>query len=557
MATASTTPLLLLLDSVLCQDREQLENAVNQVRHLKLPSRITLSNLSEVVEILLDDNPQNAFVPSEPDQSLPLHFAASIGNIKVAEVLYAKVSLTVVRSSSSSSLYIIPVSSCCVSPPRPRVQNPKAISAPNDKGKIPLHYAAREGRAEMVQFLLKNDPSTAQIRSNKDKLPLHFACGEGHFEVVRALLSIDPEGAERPSKKGKIALHFAARWGHIPVAQHLVQLYPHGVHVQDWEGSLPLHDAAREGQAVMSQLLIDQWSGALQTTNLRGEIPLFAGVRSGNLSIVVCLLGAWHQGGKHVLQNLTDNDSVEDWDWNILELCLRGAEGNFKGCPMMLNVRSRCACTHTACAAERATVESHETNGRKKRANASLSLSKKRLRLNDAPGVDLESCCCNFLPVNAALRADVNPRVLKTVLKESRQNLTQADCVGAFPIHIAVSHVKNKESIQVCLDELLKHHPQALQVRDNSNRLPLHKALLANADFAFVEALVEAHPKSVIETYQAPSTCCCGGAKKSKPKNPLALAIEQDCDLDTIFFLLQRDPTFLNQSLQAPGKSEV
>jgi ankyrin repeat protein len=64
---------------------------------------------------------------------------------------------------------------------------------PNDKGKIPLHYAAREGRTEMVQFLLRADPKTASIRSKKDKLALHFACGEGHLEVVSALLSVDPE----------------------------------------------------------------------------------------------------------------------------------------------------------------------------------------------------------------------------------------------------------------------------------------------------------------------------------------------------------------------------
>ena len=87
----STTPLLLLLDSVLCQDREQLDNAMQQVRTL-VDVPISLSNLSEVVHALLEDNPQFASVTSEHDKSLPLHFAASVGDIRVAEILIAKVS---------------------------------------------------------------------------------------------------------------------------------------------------------------------------------------------------------------------------------------------------------------------------------------------------------------------------------------------------------------------------------------------------------------------------------------------------------------------------------
>lgn len=400
----------------------------------------------------------------------------------------------------------------------------------------------------MVRFLLKNDPSTAEIQSSKDKLPLHFACGEGHFEVVQALLAIDPKGAERPSKKGKIALHFAARWGHILVAQHLVQLYPQGVRVQDWEGLLPLHDAAREGQAVMSQFLIDQWPGGLQTTSLRGEIPLFAAVRAGNLSIVVCILKAWYQGGKHVLQNVTGSDSVEDWDWNIVELCLRGAEGNFKGCPM-INIRTRCECDHSICCACKSGKPFDCSDGwTKKRAKTSLSLSKKRLRLSDP---EEQFCSCEFLPVHAALRADVHPRVLSSVLKQSTQDLTQVDCSGALPIHIAVSNITNTEAIQLCLEKVLKPHPQALQIPDNSNRLPLHRALLANANFAFIKALIETYPKSAVETYHARES-----KRKPEGKSPLVLAIEQDCSLDTIFFLLQRDPTFVTQSLRLPGKTE-
>lgn len=404
---------------------------------------------------------------------------------------------------------------------------------PNDKGKIPLHYAAREGRTEMVQCLLRADPKTASIRSKKDKLALHFACGEGHLDVVRALLSVNPDGASVPSAKGKLPLHFAARWGHVPVAQHLIYLFPEGVRVPDWDGSLPLHDAAREGQTVMSQFLIDKWPGALQMTSLRGEIPLFSAVRSGNLSLVVCLIKAWHKGGKYILQNLTDTDSVQDWDWTIVELCLRGAESNFIGCTM-LNIKCLCECDHSC---DQLSTKAFTTCCVKKRSLVSMSLSKKRLRAKEEV---TSECTCPFFPVHAALRADTNVRVLRVVLEKSGQDLMHSNCVGALPIHVAVSNVTNKESVEFCLDEILKPHPEAAKVRDHSNRLPLHRALESKADFSFIKALVDIYPQSIVEPYQ-PNT------PNATKTSPIALALERDCDLSTIYFLLQSDPSFVNQ----------
>ena len=535
---SSTTPLLLLLDSVLCQDREQLETAMYQIRALLQRDVPCHLPLSAIVGQLLAASPNLAMILSEHDSSLPLHFAASIGDTHVAELLIASVSwctfaasiylgrvLVLVKNLSSHYIFC------------PRMQNPRATRTPNEKGKIPLHYAAREGRSEMVQYLLRVDPCTASMPSKKDKLAVHFASGEGHLGVVRALLRVHPGGAAMSSNKGKLPLHFAARWGHMSVAQHLLSLFPEGIKGVDWEGSLPLHDAAREGQAVMSQFLIDKWPEALQATSLRGEIPLFSAVRSGNLSFVVCLLKAWHTGGKHILQNVTENDAVEDWDWNILELCLRGAESNFNGCTM-LSIKCVCECD-CGCALPPQISVAEKKSGDKKRARVSLSLSKKRLRGKEEDAKT--ECACVFYPVHAALRANVNARVLRAVLDKSGQDLVRQDCVGALPIHVAVSNVTNKNTVQVCLEEILGKHPESARIRDNAKRLPLHRALESNADFAFVKALVDVYPRSVVEPYLARGS-------NSAMKSPMAMALERDCDLSTIFFLLQRDPNFVKQS---------
>lgn len=93
MPAGSATPLLLLLDSVLCQDREQLDTAMNQVRKLLRSDMPPVPNLSDVVGMLIKNRPDLACVASEHDNSLPLHFAASIGDVSVADILIAAVSL--------------------------------------------------------------------------------------------------------------------------------------------------------------------------------------------------------------------------------------------------------------------------------------------------------------------------------------------------------------------------------------------------------------------------------------------------------------------------------
>jgi ankyrin repeat protein len=345
MAALKRTPLLLILDGILSQDESQTKLAMVQMSRLvpSLREELKLSiatasvqgrchddddnnneegdvnendvavsvlspfrfaeSLIRVMHRLLESFPQMASIPSGHDGSLPLHFAASIGNVPLARLLLE--------------------------------HYPVAASTPNSKGKIPLHYAAREGRTNMVIYLLQAMPHTAAIESKKRKLALHFAAGDGHVEVVRALLRVHPAGASLTSGKGKLPLHFAARWGHMEIAYDLCRIHPESCSTLDWEGSLPLHDAAREGQVEMSQFLVQRYPEGLSTANIRGEIPLFPAVRSGNVDLVVCLLQAWPPGGKHILQTVGPDDNVAEWDESILDLCLRGAVENFSDCTLI------------------------------------------------------------------------------------------------------------------------------------------------------------------------------------------------------------------------------
>mmetsp|Transcript_7899 Transcript_7899/g.15311 ORF Transcript_7899/g.15311 Transcript_7899/m.15311 type:complete len:633 (-) Transcript_7899:86-1984(-) len=300
------TPVFLLLDSMLSQDVAGLQSALQTMRN-ELPPAVTaaylqpsqhepyypidVSTIIQHLSVYLQTFPHQAATASANDGSLPLHFAASFGDVVVAQVVWQA--------------------------------HTAAAWTPNAKGKIPLHYAAREGKTPVVHFLLQVAPQTAAMASGKDKLALHFAAGEGHLDVVVALLRCYPQGAYLPSAKGKLPLHFCSRWGHEAVAMELLRYYPDAIRALDWEGSLPLHEACREGQASMARLLLEQLPEALATANLRNEVPLFPAVRVNSLELVMDLLQAWPAGARHVLQHVVEDDRIATWTPALVEALLR------------------------------------------------------------------------------------------------------------------------------------------------------------------------------------------------------------------------------------------
>jgi hypothetical protein len=96
---SETTPLLVLLDSVLSKNEEQLISVMEEIAQLtglqledwSAPLRSD-DCLCYVIQTLGQVHPSMASAPSEHDGSLPLHFAATLGKAQVAELLWSLVS---------------------------------------------------------------------------------------------------------------------------------------------------------------------------------------------------------------------------------------------------------------------------------------------------------------------------------------------------------------------------------------------------------------------------------------------------------------------------------
>ena len=449
----------------------------------------------------------------------------------------------------------------------------------------------------MVQFLLQVDPATARIISKKQKLALHFAAGEGHRNVVQALLRVHPEGAYTTSSKGKLPIHLAARWGHMHVAQELLCFHPNAAASADWEGSLPLHDAAREGQTSMSQFLMARYPRGLSTANLRGEIPLFPAVRSGNVTLVIAFLQAWPKGGRHILQHVTVDDNINEWDERIVELCLRGAVENFNQCTifhqqdralyytddddddameMLTPLTNRDPVHKTTLrpifehvpplqddcpnairlgsvseGGSRPKSPIIEERESKKRSTFQNDSSAKRRKSDLISGHCQCSCGnggtlqCEFYHLHSALSSGASAPVIQIVLDRfGDQELQEIDCQGRLPLHIAMTNTTTEDAISIVLQDVLRSYPDAATVRDNKGRLPLHVGLESNANFRLIQAILEVHPVSKVQ-------CCQTRDSRFVDQAPLWMATAFDCDLSTIYHLLREDPSILNDIQQS------
>ena len=98
-----SSPLLFLFDGMLSQDDEQVQEALTAIaRDCQIPPQMPVYPL---LAHYLHRYPHVAAIPSTHDGSVPLHFAASLGNVAVAELIWSHVSC-LQKAGTFSLLYV-------------------------------------------------------------------------------------------------------------------------------------------------------------------------------------------------------------------------------------------------------------------------------------------------------------------------------------------------------------------------------------------------------------------------------------------------------------------
>ncbi|KAJ8774022.1 hypothetical protein K2173_009453 [Erythroxylum novogranatense] len=119
-------------------------------------------------------------------------------------------------------------------------------------GKTALHAAAIRGDAVITKMILEDAEKSKSLPKKEDDkgwIPLHYAADLGSLAVVILLLDANVSLAYKPTKKEKmVALHLAARTGSAPVMAELICRCPSCCDLVDDRGRNVIHFAIESGK---------------------------------------------------------------------------------------------------------------------------------------------------------------------------------------------------------------------------------------------------------------------------------------------------------------------
>ena len=169
--------------------------------------------------------------------------------------------------------------------------------SPNWGKKTPLHYAAAEGRQEVVELLIARG-ADLDAKDNVGRTPLGMAALEGKRDVAELLIT----------KGAAVTLHVHAALGDLgQVEQALAKGEP--VDLRDDHGRTALHDA---GSAAVVELLISKGAD-VKASNEGGMTPLHYAAARGQSEVAELLL-----------EKGADVDALDNWETTPLFRAARG-----------------------------------------------------------------------------------------------------------------------------------------------------------------------------------------------------------------------------------------
>ena len=147
-----------------------------------------------------------------------------------------------------------------------------SIATSTDKYKAtPLHAAARQGKVDIVKYLIQSSNIDINAMDMKGNTPLHYACMDGNDDVVNLLVSCAAD--VNASNKDKLSpLHCAARTGKVTICQVLIHEKAE-INSKERRFFTPLHFAAQGGYLDVVQLLLSHSADPHARTD-RNKTPL-------------------------------------------------------------------------------------------------------------------------------------------------------------------------------------------------------------------------------------------------------------------------------------------
>ena len=165
-----------------------------------------------------------------------------------------------------------------------------AVNCKDEKGHIPLHYAACKGHLEVVKYFIVELLCDPMNRNNYGWTPLHYACDSGHLKTARYLIREERCDPSCEDKNRETPLHYAVQNGHLNIAKYLVEEEHCNPSCVDNNGKTPLHYACVNGHLNVAQYLIREKDCDPSCENKFGSTPLHNACANNHAHIVQYLL---------------------------------------------------------------------------------------------------------------------------------------------------------------------------------------------------------------------------------------------------------------------------
>ena len=257
------------------------------------------SNVKSVVEIAVSVIQYFREFKSVPENTVPLHFAAMIGNTEIIERLIQIGAKGVGIGKPGKSPSLPEFDNLDPEVFSPKFRYKSALHKRKEKRFelemenwipememdsfqcTPLHYAARNGHLTAYQVIM-------EISRNKNPecgymTPFHMAAKHGHLSICR--LIIDHVEDKNPKNvDDETPLHYAAKGGFLEICMLIIDKVI-DKNPQDYSGKTPLHHAANSGNLAIFKYVFNSIKDK-NPQDHNGSTPMHLAVKSGNLEIL-------------------------------------------------------------------------------------------------------------------------------------------------------------------------------------------------------------------------------------------------------------------------------
>ncbi|KAL3801433.1 hypothetical protein ACHAWO_003132 [Cyclotella atomus] len=194
--------------------------------------------------LLIDD--QDAISAPNRDGDLPLHLACMYKRLSIAKLVYnscpealrrqnndGKTPLDVARASVNNDEF--PEVAQFVEDQLELERQARENVEPDGNGQLPVHRVLQTSEASLgsIKLMAAANPASLTTTDNQGFIPLHFACKVGRVNIVKNIVEADEEFLKVKTSRGELPLHLAC------LVNYILERSDYGVSLR-FHGKLPI-----------------------------------------------------------------------------------------------------------------------------------------------------------------------------------------------------------------------------------------------------------------------------------------------------------------------------